>query len=121
MNKMNPQIKARWIEALRSGHYKQGSGSLRLISDEGSESFCCLGVLCDLHAEAEGEGWRARRGCGFMEYGGHANFPPVAVYDWAGLCLDTSLEIDGVQDAIEFHNDGGRSFAQIADAIEAQL
>lgn len=37
-----------WIEALKSGEYKQGAGYLRTKDDE----FCCLGVLCAL-AEAE--------------------------------------------------------------------
>jgi len=41
---MNQQIKARWVEALRSGKYGQTSSYL---SD--SNGFCCLGVLCDLY------------------------------------------------------------------------
>jgi len=41
---MNAELKAKWIEALRSGRYKQGRGFLRNANDE----FCCLGVLCDI-------------------------------------------------------------------------
>lgn len=40
---MNQEIKAKWVEALRSGRYKQGRGVLR----QGNE-FCCLGVLADI-------------------------------------------------------------------------
>lgn len=43
---MNQQIKARWVEALRSGKYGQTSSYL---SD--SQGFCCLGVLCDLYIQ----------------------------------------------------------------------
>lgn len=40
---MNPEIKQKWTEALRSGKYRQGRMCLR--SDD---RFCCLGVLCDI-------------------------------------------------------------------------
>lgn len=47
---MNPEIKKKWVDALRSGKYTQGRGYLR---DENNR-FCCLGVLCDVLAP---EGW----------------------------------------------------------------
>ncbi len=34
-----------WVEALRSGKYKQGRDHLRT-----GDAYCCLGVLCDLLA-----------------------------------------------------------------------
>lgn len=40
---MDPEIKAKWVAALRSGKYKQGRGRLR-----SGDEFCCLGVLCDI-------------------------------------------------------------------------
>lgn len=46
---MNPEIKANWLAALRSGKYRQGTHRLRtkcIKSNE--ESFCCLGVLVDI-------------------------------------------------------------------------
>ena len=42
---MDPELKAKWIAALRSGEYKQGKN--RLHSNE-DNSFCCLGVLCEV-------------------------------------------------------------------------
>src|SRR5690348_17476896 len=48
LTRMDPQIKAEWVAALRSGEYRQGSGTLRSDQDE----FCCLGVLCDLAVKA---------------------------------------------------------------------
>lgn len=35
---------SKWIEALRSGDYKQGNRLLRDIED----NYCCLGVLCEV-------------------------------------------------------------------------
>ena len=37
--KLNPEAKAKWVAALRSGKYKQGHGRLR-----DGDTFCCLGV-----------------------------------------------------------------------------
>ena len=39
---MDAQLKKVWVEALRSGEYKQGKGMLY----RPEETHCCLGVLC---------------------------------------------------------------------------
>lgn len=41
---MNPEIKAKWVSALRSGEYQQGKMLLRPTEN----TYCCLGVLCDI-------------------------------------------------------------------------
>lgn len=41
--KLKPEIKARWLTALRSDKYTQGKYNLRR-----QDKFCCLGVLGDL-------------------------------------------------------------------------
>jgi hypothetical protein len=48
---MNPEIKAQWIAALRSGDYQQGRATLAKAYAEGGKivtKYCCLGVLCDV-------------------------------------------------------------------------
>lgn len=48
---MDERIKNEWIAALTSGNYRQGNERLRWYDWEDSdagESFCCLGVLCDV-------------------------------------------------------------------------
>lgn len=35
----------KWIEALRSGDFTQGVDYARQIGDDGSETYCCLGVF----------------------------------------------------------------------------
>lgn len=46
--KINEELKAKWVEALRSGRYKQGTRFLRK-----GDAFCCLGVLCDVSGLGE--------------------------------------------------------------------
>lgn len=45
---MNADLKAKWIAALRSGEYQQGSCALQSRDTAGRPAFCCLGVLCDV-------------------------------------------------------------------------
>jgi hypothetical protein len=54
---MKPEIKQRWVAALRSGKYKQGRKQLRFMDDN---SFCCLGVLTDLAVQDGVCRWGAR-------------------------------------------------------------
>jgi len=42
---MNKKLKTKWVKALRSGKYEQGSFALKAEDN----SFCCLGVLCDVY------------------------------------------------------------------------
>lgn len=124
--KMNPEIKAAWVKALRSGKYEQATGALR--TDEGG--FCCLGVLCDLHRKSKKKGinpsWDGE------EYLGSAGLPHQEVVDWAGLGNtnpDVSLEKldeEGNTKTVktnltELNDDLDKNFCEIADIIEAQL
>ena len=45
---MNPEIKTKWVEALRSGRYEQGRSYLRSQGPDGTLRYCCLGVLTEL-------------------------------------------------------------------------
>jgi hypothetical protein len=122
---MNPEIKAKWVAALRSGQYQQNRGSLRR-----NDAFCCLGVLCELHRqEVGGEEWCERTGSGTRAYGRANALPPGEVSQWAGFDDDRKVTIGGVAARISAHNDGMvdngqipcRTFAEIAKAIEEQL
>lgn len=120
--KMNPEVKARWVAALQSGKYKQAKGVLRQIDEAGNTlGFCCLGVLCNLHAEshpAVAAGQTNPR-----RYLGVEGVLPIAVMAWAGLPLvhGADLKINGRIILPTDHNDDGRTFAEIAAAIQAQL
>ena len=48
---IDPEFKAKWLEALRSGRYRQTSLMLR-----DKVGFCCLGVACDISGKGT---WKA--------------------------------------------------------------
>lgn len=110
-SKMNPKVKKLWIKALRSGEYKQTEGKLR----KGS-SFCCLGVLCNLHAQAHPAIAKEQKTkTGYM---GHELVLPWAVAEWAGL-RSCSGEYDDKSLAID--NDNGVSFTALSYTIEEKF
>lgn len=111
---MNPKTKKRWIEALRSGDYKQYKCGLRRAYISGQIGHCCLGVLCDIlpqYSVAAG--------------GGTYVSPRGAWLSGDTLNLDTGKYVAGLsrQDAgtLASMNDQGVSFEEIADWIEANL
>jgi hypothetical protein len=85
---MNQEIAQKWAETLKSGAYQQGRGALRRQKEE---QYCCLGVLCDMHAKAVGGEWTECKDDDAHLYHtagstiGSINFLPGAVREWAGL------------------------------------
>lgn len=114
---MNPEIKTQWVAALRSGEYEQGRGVLHHVP---TNTFCCLGVLCDLAAKAGVV--EADHGPDLTVYDGHTAVLPESVYRWAGLDMDhPSVKLVDGLDGLAAHNDNGVLFPELADAIEGQL
>ena len=118
---MKRDIATQWVQALRSGEYQQGKKCLRA-----NDAFCCLGVLCDLHRQAEGGEWSPglkdpESPAGRQEY--HAtngdwdhSLLPEAVQEWAGM-RSPNPSVRG--DPVYWLNDtGGRDFSDLADIIE---
>lgn len=119
---MNNDVKALWVEALRSGEYTQTTDVLRR-----RDSMCCLGVLCDLHHKTTNDGeWTFSRD-GVAHYitkqeKATTDLPRI-VQAWAGL--DEYEPFIGER-SITAHNDGrgdiaAKSFLEIADLIEKHL
>lgn len=131
--KMNPEVKQKWIDALRSGKYEQGSEKLRSVT-----GYCCLGVLCDLYAQEHDTEWEFR---GYDEtnlqpkdywyFGEQSEFLPEFVMEWAGVSLNCPVvKIDVEEDDEDpwFYNEGladlndsGYTFNDLSKLIEAQL
>jgi hypothetical protein len=114
---MKPVIKTKFVAALRSGNYQKGTGRLR----KGAK-FCVMGVLCNLHAKAHPK--IAAEQHSADSYMGNAYRPSDAVCKWAGIGTQNSPEvtIKGKKATLMNQNDlMRRSFAEMADAIEAQL
>lgn len=53
---MDANLKKKWLDALRSGEYEQGSDQLVMTFMDGQDKFCCLGVLADIMGDVEREG-----------------------------------------------------------------
>lgn len=45
---MNIDLKKKWVNALRSGKYKKGTGYLHKVDKSNHHKYCCLGVLCEV-------------------------------------------------------------------------
>lgn len=113
--RMPKELLEKWLAALRSGEYKQCAG---LLTDDAG-GYCCLGVL---QVVADGDVERNERvGCAY-------HYPSI---DWLA---DHSVKFADEQNELgrgwvpylpalgavaSKANDEGKTFAEIADAIEA--
>ena len=120
---MNQEIKTKWVAALRSGDYKQGTDYLKK-----DDCYCCLGVLCEISKLETGFGIDENKIENKMknntgnEIDGNKTIANT-IQDWAGLKCKSGgfVLIGGEIISLAQHNDKGRTFLEIADAIEAQL
>jgi hypothetical protein len=131
---MNTQIKQKWIDALRSGKYEQGSEKLR-----SGTGYCCLGVLCDLYSQEHNVKWEFigneetnLQPMDYWYFDGDSEFLPESVMNWAELKThNPTLQVDVedndhedgwcYEDGISGINDSGCTFSRIASLIEAHL
>lgn len=133
---MNPEVKAKWLAALRSGEYEQTEGRLH-----DKVGYCCLGVLCDLYTKEVGGHWEQ------VDTGSHTfsfydgvetpadGFPTLAVCEWAGLPNNNpsvTLEVPDdwedrpvggkiIASLSETNDELGCTFGMIANIVEEQL
>ena len=117
---MDKHIKKRWLEALRSDRYSQCTE--RLTNGKG---FCCLGVLCNLHALETGNTWserfrnKNRNGIHYLNVNGTL---PSVVVTWAKLDSDDPIPKNRYSiESLSELNDCGMTFKQIADIIDVGL
>ncbi len=125
VERMNPEVKAKWLTALRSGEYEQTTGTLHRIvgraeshwSPESRPGWCCYGVLCDVAVK---EGLKViRKTDEDTEYfDGVIDYLPPSVMEWAGL-PGNDLEVQGR--SLAHRNDNGVLFLEIANLIEEYL
>jgi hypothetical protein len=97
---LNEDFKKRWIAALRTGDYKQGSS---MLFNEKNNRYCCLGVACII----EGLSPNILMGRGY---------PNELSTD---VKTDNLRELGPVEGELaELNDHDGLSFSQIADYIE---
>lgn len=111
MKKMNQKIKKKWVKALRSGKYKQGTEALKFTYD-GEAEFCCLGVLCDIVGDK-------------VSIKQNLDIPRNSTLKKVGLPTvdkhDPFYDSDSVVVKLARFNDGGMSFNWIASYIDRYL
>lgn len=101
----------KWIEALRSGKYKQGKGRLHNLEPE---TFCCLGVACHLFLEG-----RPLEDGSCVSYNTNTALMPTDLMLELGLVTHLGgSRLPGP--ALSSLNDQfGKTFEEIADALES--
>jgi hypothetical protein len=110
---VNKKIKAKWVAALRSGEYKKGNFQLRNNDDE----FCCLGVLCNLHAQAHPEIAALQQ---YEDaYMNQQAFLPFSVMIWAEL-KEVNPFVKNLS-LSQFNDESNLNFKQIALLIDKNL
>jgi len=119
---MHKNIADKWVQALRSGDYKQGEKALKI-----NGTHCCLGVLCDLHKQECGGEWYDATGPdripgaqGYRTPSGDWDWSmlPEPVQEWAGIRTGINPGVNG--EPLSGLNDGGWKFGRIADLIDAR-
>jgi hypothetical protein len=117
---MKRSVMKKWVEALRSGEFKQGIGSL---CKDGKH--CCLGVLTDI-ALCEGVVEYQGEFLGSCNYGAGcvSGILPSEVADWAGMhTRNGALRLNGHLVHLWQLNDGANckvhTFKELAGIIEA--
>lgn len=119
----------KWVEALRSGEYKQGKNRLRSNDDE----FCCLGVLCDQMQKAGVMPfWETIKMDGIEDTSyrcaGEITHLPIQAAELVGLTTpDGAFKADSkypptvrVTSSLMLWNDEGKTFEEIANLIESR-
>lgn len=115
----NAEAIKEWVAELRSGKYQQGKRLLRSADDE----YCCLGVLCELAVKHGVIGPAEQKNEYSYGYGPNSEWfgaLPPKVAGWAGLRHSNGSYYGGNGGSLTDLNDGGTSFAEIADVIESE-
>lgn len=145
MDKMDPEVKALWLTALRSGEYRQTTENLKIDRGDGKGvGYCCLGVLCELavsqgvelslnfdtsiretcdnpdHPECKEVAGNVVKA---YDFNGSSSYLPDKVQEWAGLKYrNPSVLCEGYGSSLAALNDNKLlDFDAIADIVEEQL
>jgi hypothetical protein len=123
---MNSDIKKMWIEALLSEEYDQGQNWLCQENDDGSKSWCCLGVLTDLAIKngVDVDVERASDDSCIFVFDNKMEYLPQKVMEWAGIETNIgeysfpNYEFDDNSNCtLAEDNDSGLNFEELAEII----
>lgn len=129
---MNAELKAKWLEALRSGKYQQTDRALR-----DNNGYCCLGVLCEvagLRSEKMSDGDGRYKFFyepdPYVDYSGeyaHQNLTMLPNAFAQSIDMDSRIEsnVAEMNDGNGMYGDDDyierKTFAEIADYLEQNL
>lgn len=121
----NKENLRKWVAALRSGEFRQGRNRLFNAGDylaEEPESYCCLGVVCEIMEREgtvepdphDGRHWRERA------------VLPQSAMKWLGVMLDNPIigvdpKHGGALNAATANDHYDWTFDQIADQVETHF
>ena len=137
---MRKDVAKKWVEALRSGKYKQGEGHLKQFNKKEEPRHCCLGVLCELYNDTMRKNHKKTLNTQTQEFYDSFNFDntrgivtfngkdsslPVEVKNWAGISdplgLGTFYDVNEQPQCLADLNDIGKKFSTIANIIEENI
>lgn len=104
---LNKAFKKKWVEALRSGEYKQTRGKLF----NGKNSFCCLGVAANIGIHGD---WEKDERGNWCINGQDMNLDPV-------FMEKIGLNIEEEDELIRLNDNERKTFKTIAKYIEENL
>lgn len=105
--------KEKWLEALRSGKYKQGKNHLQ----DNDNNFCCLGVLCDIYDPSKWE--KIFNVADAYTYNRESSsILPENIAYILGIGRFGYYVEEGTLFSLTELNDQGSTFSEIADVIE---
>jgi len=102
---INPEIREAWVQALRSGAYKQVFGIYAGADNER----CAWGVLNQLYTDAH-----LADEYSYLTPGDYGHPNNRLVHEWSGVSLDFWVRVVDLNDRLRM------SFDQIADIIERE-
>lgn len=109
---MDSLIKQEWVNALRSGKYKQGQEILKEFSPSNNcDLYCCLGVLREINPNVEGNEDHTNPNT--------STELSVPSLEFIGMDKDEQSALVSMNDGDE--DRGNESFNQIADYIEENM
>jgi len=112
---MQEDLKQKWLEALRSGEFKQGRAVLHNTDDN---SFCCLGVLCTVDDNVKAVRVNDMHSTVFKfpqdSDGEHTGVLPRTYTDEIGLSPNLASSLMSLNDSAAYN------FEKLAEIIEKE-
>ncbi len=118
--KLDPELKSKWLKALRSGKYMQGRGRLCSLY-RGISTYCCLGVLADVIDPKDWESFLVHNSWKHMTTS-LSSSSDIDKNTYNVLKQVSTNSLKTVENHLIFMNDSqGKTFPEIADWIEQNL